>query len=78
MPYPLFKRLSFFAATHDEVVTARKALDGLLADDHWWLWSVETERESMRLLVSLAPRLDEVMLEELERAILSGPRLEVS
>lgn len=72
-PYPLFRRLAFFAAAQDNVIPYRQALDWLLADDHWWLWSVETEREAMRLLVALAPHLDEVMLRELEQAVLAGP-----
>lgn len=72
-PYPLFRRLAFFAAAQGNVVPLRRALDWLLADDHWWLWSVETEREAMRLLVALAPQLDEVMLRELEQAVLAGP-----
>lgn len=72
-PYPLFRRLAFFAAAQDNVIPKRQALDWLLADDHWWLWSVETEREAMRLLVALAPHLDEVMLRELEQAVLAGP-----
>lgn len=72
-PYPLFRRLAFFAAAQDNVIPHRQALDWLLADDHWWLWSVETEREAMRLLVALAPHLDEVMLQELEQAVLAGP-----
>lgn len=72
-PYPLFRRLAFFAAAQDGVITHRRALNWLLADDRWWLWSVETEREAMRLLVALAPQLDEVMLRELEQAILAGP-----
>ncbi|MCK0713924.1 anti-phage defense-associated sirtuin Dsr1 [Chromohalobacter sarecensis] len=72
-PYPLFRRLAFFAAAQGNVIPHRRALDWLLADDHWWLWSVETEREAIRLLVTLAPQLDEAMLEELESAILAGP-----
>ncbi len=72
-PYPLFRRLAFFAAAQDNVIPKRQALDWLLADDHWWLWSVETEREAMRLLVALAPHLDGVMLRELEQAVLAGP-----
>lgn len=72
-PYPLFRRLAFLAAAQDNVIPHRQALDWLLADDHWWLWSVETEREVMRLLVALAPRLDAVMLRELEQAVLAGP-----
>jgi len=72
-PYPLFRRLAFFAAAQGNVVPLRRALDWLLADDHWWLWSVETEREAIRLLVTLAPQLDAVMLRELEQAVLAGP-----
>ena len=73
VPYPLFRRLAFFAATHEEVISHRRALSWLLADDHWWLWSVETEREAMRLLVNLVPQLDEAEMAELEQAILAGP-----
>lgn len=72
-PYPLFRRLAFFAAAQDNVIPKRQALDWLLADDHWWLWSVETEREAMRLLVAIAPQIDTVMLGELEQAVLAGP-----
>lgn len=72
-PYPLFRRLAFFAAAQDTVIPHRQALDWLLADDHWWLWSVGTEREAMRLLVALAPQLDGAMLRELEQAVLAGP-----
>ena len=68
-PYPLFRRLAFFAAAHGNIVSSRRAVDWLLADEHWWLWSVETQREAMRLLVALAPRLDVTMLAELEQAI---------
>jgi hypothetical protein len=72
-PYPLFRRLAFFAASQDNIISHRQALDWLLADDYWWLWSVETKREAMRLLVALAPHLDVVMLQELEQAVLAGP-----
>lgn len=76
-PYPLFRRLAFFAAAQDGVIPRRRALDWLLADDRWWLWSVESEREAMRLLVALAPQLDKVMLRELEQAVLAGPPREM-
>ncbi|MCM8621413.1 MAG: SIR2 family protein [Candidatus Accumulibacter sp.] len=72
-PYPVFRRLAFFAAAQGDIVPTRLALDFLLKDDHWWLWSVATQRETIRLLVSLAPRLDAAMLADLEQAILSGP-----
>jgi len=72
-PYPLFRRLSFFAAAQGNLFLPREALDWLLADKHWWLWSSETSRESIRLLVALAPLLDAASLAELEQAILLGP-----
>lgn len=72
-PYPLFRRLAFFAAAQHGVIPNRRALDWLLADDHWWLWTGETEREAMRLVVALAPHLDKPMLRELEQAVLAGP-----
>ena len=72
-PYPVFQRLAFFAATQKGTIPPQQALDWLLADDHWWLWSVETKREAMRLLVALASRLDAESLARLEGAVLAGP-----
>jgi len=72
-PYPLFRRLALFAAAQNNVIPHRQALDWLLADDRWWLWSVATKREAMRLVVVLAPQLNAVMLHELEQAVLAGP-----
>ena len=84
-PYPLFRRLAFFAAAHQYkdgvwVIPPRRALNWLLADEHWWLWSSETQREALRLLVSLAPRLYPIypkMLGKLEQAVLAGPPREM-
>lgn len=45
LPYPLFRRLAFFAAAQGNVLSHRRALDWLLSDDQWWLWSVEAQRE---------------------------------
>lgn len=72
-PYPLFKRLAFFAASQDKAIPRRTAVQWLMAEDGWWLWSVETEREAMRLLVVLGPKLEEELVGKLERAILAGP-----
>ena len=73
LPYPLFRRLAFFAAAQHDIVPRSQGLGWLLTDDDWWLWSVETQRETMRLLVALAPRLDEDELARLQHAILAGP-----
>lgn len=72
-PYPIFKRLALFAATQGRVIPLRQAIDWLLADEQRSLWSEETRRETIRLLVSLSHQLDKPMLAELEQAILSGP-----
>ena len=72
-PYPVFRRLAYFAAAQKGVIPPRKSLDWLLGDDHWWLWSCATHREAIRLLVALAPVLDPEMSAELEQAVLAGP-----
>ena len=72
-PYPVFRRLVFFAAAQEDVVPFHQRLELLLSDDQWWLWSWPTRRETLRLLVALAPRLDADPLAELEHAILTGP-----
>ncbi|MCD4840649.1 MAG: SIR2 family protein [Methanosarcinales archaeon] len=73
VPYPLFKRLAFFAATQSDVIPPPHALSWLLADDHKWLWSMVTQREAIRLLVALTPKLNASRMIELEQAILQGP-----
>ena len=75
--YPLFRRLVFFAATQTGLFPSRQALDWLLMDEAWWLWSIETEREALRLLVTIAPQLDAQNAEILERAIMEGPPREM-
>ena len=77
VPYPVFKRLALFAATQDNAISQRQALDWVLDNECWWLWSVETEREVLRLLVSMAPKLDDSEMVELEQAILRGPPREM-
>jgi hypothetical protein len=72
-PYPIFKRLALFAATTPGVVPPALSTNWLLEEDAWWLWSVETQREVMRLLASIASLLDLGKLEQLENAVLLGP-----
>lgn len=72
--YPIFQRLALFAATHSHVVPLREAVEWLLSDDRKWLWSNESEREAIRLLVSIGPRLaDSSYQDAVEEAILAGP-----
>ena len=72
-PYPLFKRLSFFAASHGNVIPTRVALKWLLSEKCWWFWSVETRRETLRLLKSLSRKVSSWGKKRIETAILKGP-----
>ena len=73
IPFPVFKRLALFAASHDGCVPPNKWATWLVADDSWWLWSAETQRETMRLLVSQGSNLSKRARTRLEGAILAGP-----
>ena len=72
LPYPTFKRLALFAASQDGCIDLSRWVDWLLAERAWWLWSVETQREVMRLLVLQGHRLSSSQ-GTLEAAILDGP-----
>ncbi|MGD9852410.1 MAG: hypothetical protein AB7T38_14205 [Nitrospirales bacterium] len=72
-PYPTFKRLALFAASHDNIIPNKEWVDWLLADDAWWLWAVETQRETMRLLVLRGAALSIEVQAHLETGILAGP-----
>jgi len=74
IPYPVFKRLVLFAAAQrGDLFSAQQAVDWLLSDNSQWLWSVQTQREAMRLVIALAPSLSLKQSERLQRALLQGP-----
>ncbi|MEP2830724.1 anti-phage defense-associated sirtuin Dsr1 [Parvibaculum sp.] len=74
LPYPVFKRLAFFAfAERRDLFSVTAVLDALLSENAWWLWSIETNREVMRLIVALAPELAGEESERLQQAIIDGP-----
>lgn len=72
LQYPTFKRLALFAASHGCIV-ADRWVEWLLGDGARWLWSVDTQRETMRLLVLQGGHLTPQPQAKLEAAILSGP-----
>jgi hypothetical protein len=72
-PYPIFKRLALFAASHNGCINSDQWVSWLVSDDAWWLWSVEVQRETMRLLVLQGAQLSPVARDRLETAILAGP-----
>jgi SIR2-like domain len=71
--YPIFRRLTFFAATFPLVIPVGRALLWLLERDGWWLWTSETQREALELLTSLLPRLTEDERLLVEARIIQGP-----
>ncbi len=72
IPYPAFKRLAFYAASQNDCIDAAQWTDWLLSDSSWWLWSMETRREVMRLLTLRGKNLSPSQA-DLENAILGGP-----
>lgn len=77
LPYPSFKRLALFAASHDGCIPPEQWVDWLLADGAWWLWSTDTGREVFRLLVQQGRHLAGATQDRLEAAILAGPPREM-
>lgn len=73
IPYPTFKRLAFFAVSRDASIPGSTWITRLLNDDAQWLWSLETHREVMRLLVLQSANLGKTDRAELEAAIVTGP-----
>lgn len=73
LPYPTFKRLAFFAASHDAVIAPGQWVDWLLMDGAWWLWSTTTRREVLRLFVLQGRQLVGTNQQRLVAAILAGP-----
>jgi len=73
IPYPTFKRLALFAASQGDCIPPEQWVSWLILDDAWWLWSIETKREVMRLLVLQGASLTLEARTKLEGAILAGP-----
>ena len=54
-----------------------EALEYLLDENGWWLWSVETYTEKFRLLNKIWSQLDEIDTDHLVKLILNGPPREM-
>jgi hypothetical protein len=76
-PYPIFKRLAFFAASSEEIIPPQQGLVWLLSSENWWLWSIETQREALQLLASIAIKISKEEFFELENSVLNGPPREM-
>ncbi len=73
MPYPTFKRLALFAASQDDSILPDEWVNWLVSDGAWWLWSDDTRRETLSLLVLQGRHLTPKAQERLEAGILNGP-----
>jgi len=73
LPYATFRRLALFAASQNDCIASEQWVEWLVADDAWWLWSVDTHRETMRLLVQQGGTLSPKARVRLEEAIVAGP-----
>jgi hypothetical protein len=73
VPYPTFKRLALFAASQGDSIDCAQWVNWLVLDDAWWLWSVTTQRETMRLMVQQGASLSPSSRAILETTILAGP-----
>lgn len=71
--YVTFKRLALFSASIDGFIPPEKWVGWLLSDSAHYLWSVETKRETMRLLVLQGNKLTGKVQKRLEKEILDGP-----
>jgi len=58
LPYPVFRRLAFFAMTTERLYTPGECFDYLLENDGYWLWSPSVSREKLRLLLAIWPTLE--------------------
>lgn len=76
-PYPTFKRMALFAASHDDCIPSKQWIGWLLADDAWWLWSTDTKREVLRLFVLQGRYLTGSAQARLEATVLAGPPREM-
>jgi hypothetical protein len=72
-PDPTFKRLALFAASHDSAVPANEWIAWLTSEEAAWLWSTQTQRETMRLLVMQGKKVPQRTRSQLEKLILAGP-----
>ena len=75
--FPLFKRLALYTRTFEFTDASGTWVDWLTKPNSWWLWSIETQREVMRLLALRGSALPPDQLDKLLVAITAGPPREM-
>lgn len=76
-PYAAYKRVALHVARFGVCPTENQWVDWVASDDYWWLWSIETQREVMRLLAGRSMYLPPNLFRLLEKAIVDGPPSEM-
>lgn len=76
IPFPIFKRLSLFAAAEGCDMQPEIVLQWLSEDNSYWLWDINTQREILQFLQSLPKRLSSSQLNRLTDQISQGPSRE--
>ena len=54
LPYPIFRRLTFFAAAHTKALSVSEAVVILREANGWWLFSAETQKEALEVIERVA------------------------
>jgi hypothetical protein len=71
--YPLFRRMVFYAMAASDIYSPQQQIDRLLADEGYWLWTVETTHEVRALIRAKYAAYPQAEAAVLEKAILNGP-----
>ena len=70
--FPIFKRLAFFAATHDKVVAPALAVSWLQLDSGKWILSPQVRREVVRLVASISNSFDTKAISSLANTVVKN------
>jgi hypothetical protein len=71
-PYPIFKRLSFYALSHRDIVDVDQIIQWFTERSGKWLWSFETQFEVLQLLKKIAASCTRCEIERIEHLLLEG------
>lgn len=71
-PYPIFKRLSFYALSHLNIVDANRVIRMFTERSGKWLWSFETQFEVLQLLKKITVSCNQCEINKIENLLLEG------
>jgi hypothetical protein len=71
-PYPIFKRLSFYALSHLNIVDANRVIRMFTERSGKWLWSFETQFEVLQLLKKITASCNQCEINKIENLLLEG------